>query len=272
MDEVRKCVFSDSTENLNTSMKVKLPDETVVEVWISDEFAEDATPKLAREAYLRKHPPEEPAEMKKLREMAAKMGFSLVGANEMPAEPQAHAIALPPTTNRLSPPPLPKTITEAAQPKPLIDPNNRIVTGRMADSKDLNIRVNLADSKAAEAGAPQGQYSVSTQSKPSEDLKEGEYAEIGQVAGRAGIAIAIPVRRVGKSGTTNIRVVENGGDPGLQRRFKDMANASKSEQGVVYGRDGYDSRTARCPLCATKVNPTCKKCNGLGEIEINKQR
>ena len=271
MDEPKTCIFSGSTEGLNTSMTIKLDGGRTVEVWISDEFADDATPKAVREAYLAKHPPEDSDEMKQFKALAAKLGITIPIPGQTIAEPPA---SLAPKAPKKAVQVIQESkISTPISQTPLMNPENRIISGRAADGRDISsaIKVNIADSSAAEAGAPRGQYAISTQSKPSIDLKEGEIAEIGQVPGRGGVPVAIPIRRVGKAGTTNIRVVDSGGDPAQMRRFKDMAKASMSDSGVNYGKNGYDSRTVRCPLCATKPNPNCKKCGGLGEIDIIKQ-
>ena len=50
----KQCVYCESSENLNTSLQVKLEDGSRVSVDICDEHAEEATIKSAREAYLAK--------------------------------------------------------------------------------------------------------------------------------------------------------------------------------------------------------------------------
>lgn len=270
MEEIKVCIFSGSTEGLNTSMSLKLDGGETVVVWISDEFVDNATPKIVKDAYLAKHPPAESEDMKQFRILAAKLNIQIPTPGQSIPEPPRSLII--PTTTAVVPQrtiKAPPVITESS---PILDPSNKLVTGRAADGRDISSRVKIimGDSGAAQAGGLAGQYSVTSQSKSTVDLKEGEVAEIGQVTGRCGLTLSIPVRRTGKTGVTNVRVVDSGGDNSLQRRFKDMATASKSEQGVVYGRDGYETRTVKCPLCAMRANPVCKKCNGLGMIDIVK--
>ena len=251
---MKVCVFSGSTENLNTSMKIKLEDGSTVEVWISDKFAEDASPKTAREAYLKSRSTIN-AQRKELEEMAAKLGLKIVDESQRPAEPQPQMIKQ----------------VQAPQIQPS-DPNSRIISGKAAD-RNLDVSVTTGDLGAysGQVGGVLPAYQISTQSKPSQDLKEGEVAEVGLVRGRGGADIAIPVRRIGKTGVTNIRVVETGGDRALQDRFKSMANSSKNGDVKHYGREGYDVQFRQCMMCngtGVSMKQQCPKCKGLGEIQI----
>lgn len=255
------CVYSGSTEDLNTSMKIRLEDGSIVEVWVSDLYADEATPKSAREAYLKQRDTEG-EEIRKLQEAAAKLGLKLVGVQDMPPEP----------TQVIRP-----TAAPAAKPKgpqQTIAEGTRIVDGRTAD-KGVDLQVQYAQNGASsQAPLPVSQYEVKTVEKPSEDLKAGERAEIGMVRGRGGLEVAIPVRRQGKTGTTNVTVIDTGGDAQLQKRFKSMANASESGM-VNYGKDGYDVKFITCTAChgtcrdLSGKNP-CPKCKGAGEIQMSR--
>lgn len=262
MSSQKSCVFSGSAENLNTSMTIKLDDGRQVEVWISDEYADQATPKAVKEAYLKKQA-SDGEQIRQLQEMAAKLGLKLVGAGEAPPEP-----ARPAVVQAQQPKSAP-----VAPPKPAMD-GNRVVSGAAAD-RELEFKVGYAADAAANlAGPTQRQYEITTKEKPKENLKDGEVAEIGLVKGRAGIDVAIPVRRQGKTGTTQVAVIDTGGDNNLQRRFKTMAEASKGDA-VNYGKEGYDVKFAQCTACGGKGlalngKSPCPKCKGAGEIQISR--
>lgn len=271
MDD-KACIFSGATENLNTSMKIRLDDGNIVEVWVSDEYADDATPRSVKVAYLAKYPVEsdESDEMKQLKTMAAKLGVAIVKLDEMPTKTAPAIIAPPPSQQSGEQRVIRPQKPAPAQPAPLklLNENNRLVPSKSVDSRGLDLKVDMSSPSAQEAGLPQNQYSITSVSKPSVDLKEGEVSELGRVAGRGGVDIIIPVRRVGKCGTTRVNVSNTETDQKLQSRFKGMAEGSKSGDGVCYGKNGYDMKFVKCPLCNTRpqINPDCKKCKGTGEI------
>ena len=261
MDKV--CVFSGSSDNLNTSMRIKLDDGSVVEVWVSDEYADDATPKLVKAAYIKRFNDREEAR-KKLEEMAAQFGFKVVDQSQLPPPP-----ASIPSIKRAT----------ASQTQSLNKPANddqtngrRVVSGRVADTRNLNVNVVTENNEASRYISNSAEYEIKSSDTPSTDLKDGEVVEIDHVAGRNGTNIAIPVVRTGKTGRTQVKIIDNGGDNALQRRFKSMAQAS-AQDSVSYAREGYDVNFRQCGMClgnGTTNGQTCPKCGGLGEIQTQR--
>lgn len=96
-----------------------------------------------------------------------------------------------------------------------------------------------------------------------------EDVEFQTVQGRAGQPMQIPKKIKHNKGSTTINLVNSGGDAALQRRFKHMAEVSKSEEGKSYGQNGYDYK--ECTACdGTGHNKlakgSCPKCGGTGMI------
>ena len=262
-----RCIFSGSTENLNTSMTVTLEDGKKVEVWISDDYVDQATPVAVKKAVTERDS-ERNAELAELQRKAAELGLSLVpeGHQAPPVQtttpsPQAKPDATPATEEVL-----PATVLEDHVPTM----GAQVVDGRTADKK-LSVSTAMGNVPSGVSGA-KSEYDIKTESEPSVDLREGEIAEIAKVKGRNGMETAIPVRRVGKTGETVVRVVDTGGDTGLQQRFKDMANDSiRDDSSHNFGRQGYQVRTISCTLCqgsGKAMGKDCPKCDGAGAIDI----
>lgn len=269
----KQCIFSGSTDNLNTSMKVRLEDGSTVEVWISDEYAESATPAKVREAYLKSHQ-KRVDELKELQEKAKALGLVLVPEEKLAVvQPVAEPVvkpAPPPRAPVQAPKPA-QTITEDIKP----EVGFKVVDGKVADSKGIAPSVQGSVSALGSAVSGAGsEYSITSQEKPSQDLKAGEIAEIGFIKGRAGLDVAVPVRRVGKTGETRVTVVDTGGDRALQERFKRLKESGDSSNGPHdFIRGGYQVRTASCGLCRgigkiANGKKTCPKCGGSGIIDI----
>jgi hypothetical protein len=257
------CVFSGKTTDLNTSLNVRLDDGTTVEAWVSDEYADTATPKAIKEAYL-KMSQKLDAERKALLEQAARLGLKLVDESAMPQSSPAANIRVQ------------QAAPQQHQSTIVPDTGNRVISGRKADNVHANPNITHAAAEVGQLiGGVGSEYDVRSESKSSVDLKNGEVAEIGMVKSRGG-QVAIPVKRVGPAGTTTVRVVEGGGDPQLQKRFRDMAKYSQASDAgnVSYAREGYDVHFRRCTMCngsGTAIDgKTCRKCNGMGEIEVSR--
>lgn len=89
------------------------------------------------------------------------------------------------------------------------------------------------------------------------------------VQGRAGRPVAIPKKIVSAAGTTDVNIVDTGGDAALQQRFKELSEVSKRTETPPSFQNGYLIR--ECVLCkGTGVtiigNKTCPKCKGVGTL------
>jgi hypothetical protein len=273
-------------------MNIRLEDGQVVEVWISDQYADDATPRAVREAYQKRQQQEMQSSEKwlQLQKLAKELGLELPMPGQAPASPAPIANPTPAAPVAQA---LPKRNTFNS--KPILesnDPNVRVVDGRTADTKMAQVNINNTAPSQLGVGGLSNQYAIrsicmacngtgetrggqpcprceGTGGDNAKDLKDGEVASIERVKGRNGLEIAIPTKRVGKMGTTTVRVVDNGGDRNLQDRFKSMAHASMGGQAPDF-RNGYDARFVQCGMCHGKgitMGQTCPKCGGAGEFQ-----
>lgn len=94
--------------------------------------------------------------------------------------------------------------------------------------------------------------------------------ELKVVAGRAGIPVAIPSKVEGAMGKTTINVVDTGGDPALQKRFKQeiQQNMSARHGGenprIFTGQYVGDCVACRGSGIARIGGGACPKCTGSG--------
>lgn len=102
------------------------------------------------------------------------------------------------------------------------------------------------------------------------DKKEGAPQNFSQemqvVAGRGGAPVTVPKRIIGEAGTTDIRVINTGGDRELQRRFKNMAEGTLQDKHPGF-KDSYEAKS--CSTCDGAGNvdrKECPRCNGAGII------
>jgi hypothetical protein len=258
MDIPKQCIFSGSTEDLNTCMTVTLDNGDAVQAWISDEFAESATPSKVKQAVIEfgHKLDDKQLEIDALIAKAKELGLELAIPGVKPPTPAPAPVQAP----------APQTAEAIAEGFVPDNPDNRIIDGRTADSKHLDARVSGSASGLGSTVSGAGsEYSITSQDKPSIDLKEGEMAEIGVVKGRLGTPVVIPVKRRGKTGETRVTVIETGGDNELQKRFKNMSN----EEPHDFVNAGYQVKTVRCGLCkgtgrVMGGKKECPKCGGVG--------
>ena len=272
MEIPKQCIFSGSTDNLNTSMVITLDSGDKVEVWVSDEYADSATPSKIKQAAVAFLDPKR-REILELLARAKELGLDLSALMPKPAPaPSAPCVPLAPApTPAPAPKPQPRKEVELISS----NPKNRIIDGAAADSRSLSAAVSGGVSALGESVSGSGrEYTIkSEKDKPSQNLKEGERAEIGRVMGRGGMEIAIPVRRVGKTGETRVAVVDTGGDPALQKRFKQLKAQGDSPNGPPdFIRGGYQVKTVQCGVCrglgSLPNGKSCPKCGGIGAFDL----
>lgn len=198
---------------------------------------------------------------------AAEFGLVLQDINELAKSSETKSESKPES----EPEPEPNVKSQPSMSESTFTPTDgaRLIDGVTADTKHVSARVSGSVPGVSGLGT---EYDITSSDKPSEDLKEGEKAEVSRVRGREGMEVAIPTRRIGKTGETRISVVDTGGDNALQRRFKELAKQSEDNP-PDFIRQGYMTRTVRCSLCSGKGvmvnNKKCAKCNGMGSYDIN---
>lgn len=259
---MNNCIFCETTDNLNTQMTISLDDGIKVSVDICDEHAEEATVKTARECYLKRK-----RQIDEVMEQARKLGLQVVEGNQ--------GILIPQKVEKAPPP-------RSAQPAPAQVIEAEIVEedGEMIDTARVDAQ--LQKGMRSVGGTVAGTSVASHQSIDTSEAREQLPADAlkGKVKmdvlpGRGGQPIAIPTKRVDGTGRTDINIVESN-DAQLQRRFKQIAEMSKSPLGWEQMHDhrhGYN--VTECPIChgATKVKNrgqeiTCPKCKGKGQIDV----
>ena len=266
----KQCVFSGAVGNLNTSMQVTMDNGDVITAWVSDEYADTATPSAVKKAVAKiiNSQSDKQKEIDELISRAAALGLdvSMFKKTVAPSE-----VAPEPTSAPEIPKPAPKPVVQnAITPS---NPKNRIIDGRVADTRRIDPNVQGSVSAlGSSVGGGGREYEVKTTEKPSQDLKEGEMAEIGTVKGRGGMDIAIPVKRVGKTGETKVSVIDTGGDPALQKRFQELKRAGDRNEQFDFIHNGYQVKTVSCGACrgTGKVmkGRECPKCGGAGLIDV----
>lgn len=248
---LNQCIFCDSVDNLNTSLTIAVDDGKVV-VRICDAHAEDATVKSAREAYLERR-----KAIDALLAQAKALGLQIA------EQPSGLVIATKP------------------QPQTPVKPQQPIVEEQIPDGENVVPTNKLDRLRFQSVGGSVGNgISVSSHSSLdasslTDKLPEGAlegFAELAVVEGRGGQPLAIPQRRVDKTGVTRI-TINKSTDAALQDRFKKMANDTMGDRTPDFARSGYQHTQRQCPLCKgacvvkqAKKDIMCPKCNGAGVI------
>lgn len=272
---MNKCVFSGSTENLNTSFTVTLDDGEKVTLYISDEYADEATPKAAKEAYLASKAKQD-MDLQKLIDQAKEMGFDISEGNGglviAQAKPKEDKPQLQPQEiKKKEPEPVEEGATPPAIPTLEIGDN---VEDRdeMIISKDKYdaVSAGLTRSAAAVDGGPAlEQHGGLTKPEGlSEEATKGK-VKMMVAEGRGGNPIAIPSKISDGTGTTRI-TINKSSDRELQDRFKQMSEEAQYSSKSPFSTY-QDDNTRACPLCQgeqTIQGQTCPKCKGEGFITV----
>ena len=251
-----QCVFCGTTTDLNTSFTISVDDNKVV-VKICDIHAEDATVKSAREAYLEKRKAIDAllVQAKALGLQLSEQPSGLVVVSKQPqTQPQTQPQAQP----------------QAQRP---VVPNgdNIIPTSKLDRAKFQSVggvsgNINVQSHTSLDASI--------LSEKLTDDALTG-YAEMGVFEGRGGQPIAIPQRRVDKTGVTRI-TVNKSTDAALQERFKRMAKDAMDDNAPDFVNTGYQQTQKPCPMCRSlgRIKQTkdkeilCPKWNGSGILSI----
>lgn len=80
------------------------------------------------------------------------------------------------------------------------------------------------------------------------------------ITGRGGVPVPIPKKIVSSAGTTEVAVVDTGGDKALQQRFKNLSDT----------RESHDFSKGYTKEAASSARP-CTFCRGTGIAKIGKQ-
>lgn len=291
IDLSQNCIFSGTTDNLNTTMVVKVDGEEY-KVAISDEYEDEAVPSKIKKLVVEKASERE-SKLEQLQRLAEELGYSL-SAQEL----QNQGLVIPqkqeqetPQQEEIEPTPKPKLKKQTkkeqedlpkmgkyrVQKAPKKDYSNEGLTPEEAEAA-LEAAKRQAASGEVESPTSREAPQYRSISIPREiEVKDDQgnvvratrpqnVAQKRQVVkGRAGIPVSIPKDIVSNNGSdiieTNIQVVNTGGDPALQRRFKSLNEMQ--ERGAL--RDYVVS----CRPCKGlgylgRVKKTCKYCEGTG--------
>jgi hypothetical protein len=252
------CIYCSATDNLNIQLSITLEDGTKIQVLICDAHAEEASVKTARAAFSKRQ-----QQIQEFMAQAQALGLQLAPSRATPDLVLASATTQPPPAQ----PPTDRVVTPI-----LADEDGMVETGRV-DRAGRHGMVSVGGLVPAFGTVPAYQSHIVDdvrQQIPVDALK-GK-VKLEQVEDRAGRQISIPTKRIDGLGTTHIRVVNTGGDQALQRRFKNMAQATIQNQHPGFA-ENYDLKP--CPVCKGMAivhdrgqEKECPKCGGEGVLSL----
>lgn len=256
------CIFCNSPDSLNTVMTITVDGDVKVSVSVCDADAEDATPKLAREAYTKRQ-----RQIEEVMAQARALGLDLS--------------AQQPTQSIMVMQSIKPAATAPVQTPVQADPTVADPFMNEDDGDVISTSLLMKPMRSVGGSASNGGVSSNVQAYASHSMDElgsgvlGGKAKVTVVEGRAGQPLQLPSVIRDGTGTTRLRVSRSLDDHGLQRRFKSMADSSRGDVGPDF-RNGYEENTEReCPICrgaGTAVNMgrpiACPKCSGVGFIVI----
>lgn len=253
-----------------------------VTVSICDEHADSASPKTAKEAYLKIKD-----EFEKLKSIAAAFGCDLVQhqtapnklaiATQQPLVKPAIANEVPAAQRDLPPGQVPGPLSgRLATPTPPPADGQYLDSQAAADilrRHQGNIRVS-AEAKAMAYLQQEAPIDQSTLAESAGDALRGK-TKLAKFRGRIGTELVLPTKIINGLGITNIAVVNHMSSSDYERRFKDMAKDSIADNLDRY-KDGY--HTVTCPACDGKcmvsdrgVDMVCPRCSGSGVFQPNRR-
>lgn len=288
IDLSSSCIFSGSTEDLNTTMMVTV-DGHKYKVAISEEYEDQAIPSKVKELVAEKANERE-AKLQKLQALAEELGIPLgalqasqSGLLVVESTEEKEEKSLDPQPQR----PQKMVNQKAASPDPSkmqrvgkfrVQRNNRrgpANEGLTPEEAEAALE-QAARSASGEYESPTSREAPRFPSLPlpakvgirdaSGNIIEGTKPEnVAQrrqvVKGRAGIPTSLPKTITSRSGDsvieTTINVVNTGGDEALQRRFKDHRYQAQCDY-------ANECRVCRGTGIVGRHKANCKRCNGTG--------
>lgn len=289
IDFSEACVLTGSTDNLNTSMVISL-DEENYKVVICDEAEDGATPKAIKAALklkIEERHKEKEAKKEKLKELleiAKELGFELTPTGQNTSSGLIIPSKIPERVVNSQPPP-------DLSDSPIIEQNGSkflVQRNRRKESRDDGLtaeeaKIAIENAKRKSLGGNSDRASSSQAARynshhlPQEvQTKSGETFQRPEqiskknqvVKGRLGIPTTIPRTLTGTDGTTEIEVVNTGGNEALKRRMQVLNEARMQAEahGISAPDQPIDSLKA-CPSCdgvgRVKGRP-CIRCSGMG--------
>jgi hypothetical protein len=250
IDLSRNCLFCGSDKGLNTTMTVKIGD-TDFKVAVCEAHEDEASPKAVREKA-----GEKAREIQELKEKAEKLGLKI--GEETRPEPLA-PVAPPPSA--------PKADDRRRFHHGMKQQNAPAETPEEAEAEAPAPTVaEIAEESVAEVPVDPGMGIQSHSSYNPTNIDGGEKLETIQKTKQViqtsdGRPVHIPkTLHDSAGGRTDIRVVNTGGDAALQRRFKQLGQASKAEAAPSPDfRHGYTVRD-------------CRACNGTGVSRVDQKK
>lgn len=283
-DLSQRCIFSGSTENLNTVMEITLNDEKF-KVAISSEYEDEASlsaikkqiPKRLDE--LDKKKKEMEAKLEEFKMIAAELGFELT-----PKGQSSSGLIIAENKTRSANPPDPNALRDAPTAK-IGDSTFKVQRNTRAEGKEAGLSAEEAEAALDAAkrrsagvqgstGATSGEaarftkhhlpesVAIRTREGVKEVSKPEIYAKKMQtVRGREGIPTAIPLNLSGSDGETTIQIVNTGGNRTIQERTKQL-NVMREMGNLA----DYSQVCKPCQGTGQHARKLCRNCGGAGFI------
>ncbi len=262
------CIYCGTTTDLVAQLTITIDGDQKITVDICNEHSEDATIRTARQKYM-----ERQSQIDELMAKAKMLGLELA-----PQQTPGGLVILQSA---------PKEVPQ--QPQPIqarpIQPRQQVVVA--SDDDDGMIDSTIVDQKERRTivsrGGVAGSHSIEShrsldmtdiQERIGDDVLHGK-VKMETIERQSGGYVSIPAKKVNGLGTTNVVVVQTT-DQEMQRRFKQQADQSKSDNGWNsmrhLGKEGIE--IINCPICKGEgvarnagKEITCPKCKGKGHID-----
>lgn len=273
------CVFCGTPDKLNTSMTITLDDGNKADVLICDEHAEDATVKTTKIAYQDKQKQID-AVLAQAKTLGLDISQASPGGKLFIAQQQSASGQQPTTQSTVRQPVVQAIRDPTIVSAPLLENDEdgivvpverlrREITSVGGNVQLQGISASVPSYRSHDLNAP---LKDRNGNELNESLRRGS-AKLTAVEGRAGHPLVIPTVVRDGTGTTVIKVAKIMDGHKMDRRFKDMADASRYDQGHDF-RNSYEASSEHiCPICRGECSTmhrgnriVCPKCGGVGTV------